>query len=95
MELLHREGVGEEAGARAAVGDPQVQRTVDGEPGDVVGGEAESFLFVLVDGDAVGVDLHREPGEGAGVFHFAHAEDRDRLQQRAHAGADDLVADLR
>ena len=52
-------------------------------------------MFVLVDGDAVGVDLHREAGEGAGVFHFAHAEDRDRLQQRAHAGADDLVADLR
>ena len=37
VELLHREGVGEEAGARAAVGDPEVQRAVDGEPGDVVG----------------------------------------------------------
>ena len=63
VELLHGEGVGEEAGARAAVGDPEVERTVDGEPGDVVGGEAESFLFVLVDGDAVGVDLHRQAGE--------------------------------
>ena len=73
----------------------RLMRAVDGEPDDVVGGEAQSFLFVLVDGDAVGVDLHREAGERAGVFHLAHAEDRDRLQQRAHAGADDLVADLR
>ena len=67
---------------------------VDLEAGDVVGGEAQALLVVLVDRDAVGVDVHREPGERAGVFHFAHAEDRDRLQQRADAGADDVVGDL-
>ena len=94
MELLHRQRVGEEAGARDAVGDPEVDGAVDRELDDVVGREAQPFLFVLVDGDAVGVDLHRQAGERAGVLHLAHAEDRDRLQQRADAGADDLVADL-
>ena len=77
VESLHGGLCGRGGRWRAAVGDPEVQRAVDGEAGDVVGGESESFLFVLVDGDAVGVDLHREAGEGAGVFHLAHAEDRD------------------
>ena len=92
---FHRQRVGEEAGAWGAVGDPEVDGPVDRELDDVVGREAQPFLFVLVDGDAVGVDLHRQAGERAGVLHLAHAEDRDRLQQRADAGADDLVADLR
>ena len=37
VEFLHRERVGEEPGARDAVGDPEVDRAVDGEPDDVVG----------------------------------------------------------
>ena len=52
-------------------------------------------MLHLVDGDAIGVDLHRQAGEGAGVLHLAHTEDRDRLQERPHPRADDLIADLR
>src|SRR4051812_944871 len=75
VELLHRKRRGEESGARGALSDPQVDGAVDGELDDVVGREAQALLVVLVDGDAVGVDLHGEAGQRAGVFHLAHAED--------------------
>jgi hypothetical protein len=42
VERFHRQGVGDEPGAWCAVGDPQVDRLVNGEAHDVVGGEASS-----------------------------------------------------
>jgi hypothetical protein len=94
VEVLHRQGRGDEGGAGGAAGDPDVDGGVDRQVDDVVGREAQPLLFLLVDRDAVAVDVHGEPGQGAGVLQLAHAEDRDRLEQRAHARADELVADL-
>ena len=68
---------------------------MDRQLDDVVGRRAQALLLFLVDGNAVGVDLHRQAGEGPCVVHLAHAEDRDRLQQRSDTGADDLLTDLR
>jgi hypothetical protein len=50
------EGLGarDEGGAWGAAGDPDVDGGVDRQVDDVVGREAQAFLFLLVDGDAVG-----------------------------------------
>jgi hypothetical protein len=63
VEVLHRQRAGDEASARGAVGDPQVDGGVDGQADDVVGRETEPLLVLLVNGDAVAVDVHRQPSQ--------------------------------
>jgi hypothetical protein len=63
MEAFHWERVGEEAGTRHGISDPQVDRAMARELDDVVGREAQAFLLLLVDADVVGVDLHRQSCE--------------------------------
>jgi hypothetical protein len=53
VELLHRQRAGDEGGPGGALGDPEVDGGVDGQVDDVVGGEAQPFLFWLVDRDVV------------------------------------------
>ena len=49
VQLLHRQGVAEEPGARDAIGDPEVDGTVDRELDDVVRREPQALLLLLGD----------------------------------------------
>jgi hypothetical protein len=94
VERFHRQAVSDETGARRAPGNPEIDGLMDWEPEDVVGREPQPLLLVLVDRDSVGVDLHRQAGEGASIVHLAHAKERDGLKERPETGANDLIADL-